>query len=187
VKILKILYTPFILLEYENKVAQIAGATMIAVPGSFMAWLMTVIKINVFSDIPFVEALFMLLLLDLSTGVWKHLKLKTFDWRRLYVGLLEKVFISFMGMIVFNIAGNVKELTEVDSLKTYLLLIGKLTNIFYVGGSAFNNMFIITGGKFPPVGWMERMKKFNQTASISALNEEKNEDSNCDNDKPSAE
>lgn len=173
------IYVPFALME-GNILAKLTGAVMLSVPTSIIGWLLSLIQVNVLTDMRFVEALVILLFIDLVTGVWKHLLQRDFCWRRLYTGFLQKMVISFLGMTVFNVLGNLQELSEMDGLRAYLILCGKLVNIFYVGGSAFNNMFIITGGKFPPVGWMERMKNFNRTADISQLTNS-HEDNNSNN------
>lgn len=166
---LKTVAVPFALLE-GNIFHQVAGAVILAIPASIVGWFLSLIELNVLADTRFAESLMLLLIIDLVTGIWKHLKKKDFCWKRMYTGFLQKLVISFLGMTAFNVLGNVRELSELEGLRAYLILCGKLVNVFYVGGSAFNNMFIITGGKFPPVGWMERMKNFNRTADISALN-----------------
>lgn len=171
---LRSLYVPFALME-GNTLAKLTGAVMLSVPTSIVGWLLSMVQVNVLTDMRVV-----LLIIDLATGVWKHLLQRDFCWRRLYTGFLQKLVISFLGMTVFNVLGNLQELSEMDGLRAYLILCGKLVNIFYVGGSAFNNMFIITGGKFPPVGWMERMKNFNRTADIGQLTTS-HEDDNSNN------
>lgn len=177
---LKTLAVPFAMME-GNTFYQVAGAVIFAIPVSIIGWFLSLVELNVLADTRFAESLILLLFIDLVTGIWKHLKQKDFCWKRMYTGFLQKMVISFLGMTAFNVLGNVRELSELEGLRAYLILCGKLVNIFYVGGSAFNNMFIITGGKFPPVGWMERMKNFNRTTDISALNKPRETNNDMDN------
>ena len=96
-----------------------------------------------------------------------------FDFKKMVVGLMEKVAISGFGMVLFNGIATIKELAMHPDLQSYLLIVGKLAIFIYVGGSAFNNMFFITGGKFPPVGWMNRMDSFEKTGNLDDLFEKK--------------
>lgn len=132
-------------------------------------WISDVLTNHVFLSAEFVKILVLALVIDVVTGAMKHLKLKTFDWRELFTGFTVKVAISFMGMAMFNSFASMEDFNSTPAFRDYFILIGKLCNFLYVGGSAFNNMFIVTNGKFPPVSWMSRMKKFNDTLSVSDL------------------
>lgn len=175
-----LLLTPFALLESQNVFFQLSGAVILSVVASPFGWLLSLLNTSLLADIAFAQSLIILLFVDLITGVWKHLKLHDFCFRRMYTGFITKFVISMLGMTAFNILGGVRELQDMDGLRGYIILVGKLINIFYVGGSAFNNMFVITGGKFPPVGWMERMKKFQTSLDIKDLKTKDHENSDID-------
>lgn len=122
-----------------------------------------------FPEPDFIVIITIAIIVDWITGMMKWWLRKQFDFRKMIIGLLEKVAISYFAMILFNGLGAITELKEHPDLRSYLVLVGKLAIFFYVAGSAFNNMYFITGGKFPPVGWMNRMKNFEETADIDSF------------------
>jgi hypothetical protein len=103
-----------------------------------------------------------------------HWRKRDFSWNELFVKGVTKLFISLMAMICFNAIASIEGIPS--EVKVYILLVGKMMNLFYILGSAFNNMFYITGGQMPPKVWMLRMKEFNKTLEPkSLLNTAKNE------------
>lgn len=134
-----------------------------------IAWLIEHFQTTFFPDINYVFILSVAIAVDLFTGMWKHRKLHDFDFKDLYQGLLTKIAVSFCGAILFGGVTSISDFQNHPDIKSYLLLIGKIANFLYVAGSAWNNLFIITNGKFPPVGWMRRMKSFNENISLNDL------------------
>jgi hypothetical protein len=116
----------------------------------------------------FIVLLFSAFIVDVLCGMWKHLKCKDFSFRELLTKALTKIGITFMAMVLFNAMAGIEGVGE-SGVKVYLLLVGKLMNLFYISGSAFNNMYYITGGKFPPIAWMDKMKEFDKTLDIEKL------------------
>jgi hypothetical protein len=45
----------------------------------------------------------------------------------------------------------------------------------YPAGSAFVNASILTNGKFPPLGWIQKVEKFNSNLDINQFKEKKDE------------
>lgn len=105
---------------------------------------------------------------DIILGVWKHLKLRTFDFSLLMWGALTKLLASFLAMILFNGLAGAEGIGE-TGIKIYILLVGKLLVLLYVDGSAFVNMSIITKGKFPPKSWLSKIKGFNETLDTTVF------------------
>lgn len=167
--------TPFYYLEYGSIGQRVQSSVFLSITVSPIMYGFHLISKYVFTDREFVEVLFILLLADLITGMLKHLKTHTFSFKELFLGLLEKIFVSAVGMILFNALGSIQGLEKNEVLLNYFKLVGKLINAFYVGGSAFNNLFLLTGGKFPPVGWMKRMKNFNISGTVEDLTTDKPE------------
>ena len=107
-------------------------------------------------------------IIDVVFGMWKHLKLHTFSFSELLTKALTKIAVVVMAMVLFNAMAGVEGVGE-TGIKVYLLLIGKLMVMVYLSGSAFNNMYIITNGTFPPYSWMKRMKNFNESLDVNNL------------------
>jgi phage-related holin len=117
----------------------------------------------------FVIIIFWAIIADWITGMYKWWLRHKFDFKAMAVGLITKVFIAYIGMMLFQSMGMIDELEHHADIQSYLLLIGKMTVFFYVAGSAFNNLYYISGGKFPPIGWMKRMKAFEESADTSVF------------------
>ena len=120
-------------------------------------------------DFPLVMAV--IITVDWITGMWKWWKRHKFDWRAMAIGLWTKIAITYMGMVLFQGLGYIDEFANHPDIKSYFMLVGKMTVFFYVAGSAFNNMYYVTEGRFPPLGWMKRMKAFEETADTRVFTE----------------
>lgn len=113
-------------------------------------------------------------LTDIVLGMFKHWKLKDFSFKDLVTHAMLKIGIGFASMLIFNAFGFVLQ-DDAAFVKTYFILVGKLLTLTYYAGSAFNSMSVLTGGKFPPLAWMERMKEFNKTLNPKTLTQNDNQ------------
>ncbi len=129
----------------------------------------------VFPDIVFVKVLFFLFGADLFTGMRKHWKLHDFSFKALCTGFAEKLFLVWAVYIVCNAVTQITELQEYEQVVNGFRLLSKLVISVYIGGSAFNNVYVISGGRFPPLGWMKRMRSFNITGNPSDLTGDQNQ------------
>ena len=159
----------FAYLEYGSLIQRVKGSVILSVLFSPIAYILRLLDFYVLTDKSFVEILFVFLLIDMTTGVWKHLKLKDFSPKSLFMGMLEKVFISMIAMVLFNAMGHIQGLENNPQALDYFKLTGKLINASYIFGSALTSCYVITGGKFPPLGFMKRVKNFNATGQVDDL------------------
>lgn len=66
---------------------------------------------------------------------------------------------------------------EDNFVSDYLTIISRLMVFLYPAGSAFMNSAILTKGAFPPVGWIQKVSKFNQSLNLDQFRkEEQNEE-----------
>lgn len=156
-------------IEYGNHIDRVKASLRLALLFSPSVYFTDLIHRYVLTDRSFAEILIILIIFDLLSGMAKHWKLHTFSFFELFKGLLIKVFASITGLIVFNAFGQIKGMDQNTLILANFILFGKLCNAVYVGGSFFNNLYILTGRKFPPLAWMNRMKDFNKSGSISNL------------------
>ena len=180
------LLLPFSMLENGNALIKLEvtlGMTFIFAP---MCWLIEklialfgIYESVIYKDTEFMAILVLCLISDMILGVWKHWKLCTFDFKELYTGVATKTAVSFLGMVIFNAFASI--MNVIPELYIGFMLIGKVANLVYVGGSALNSMYVITGGKFPPVAFMDRLKKFNTTLDVSVFKATKNEQTTVNN------
>ena len=59
----------------------------------------------------------------------------------------------------------------------YLLAITRIMVFLYPASSAFVNSSILTSGKFPPLGWIQKVERFNKSMDIKNFKDEESEDS----------
>jgi hypothetical protein len=125
-------------------------------------------KLIIIENKTFIILIFSAFVCDVILGMWKHLKAKDFSFKELFTKALTKIAISFLAMVLFNAMAGVEGIGETP-IKMWLLMVGKILNLTYISGSAFNNMYFITDKKFPPYAWISRMKEFNKTLDTSKL------------------
>lgn len=110
----------------------------------------------------------------LGSGVHLFVK-KDFSFKKNIVGLVAKILLVFSVGVLFE--GFQFIYKENNMLTDYLTLITRLMVFLYPAGSAFMNCAIITKGKFPPIGWIQKVAKFNQTLNVEQFKKQ-NDDNN---------
>lgn len=118
-------------------------------------------------DQDFIAGIVTVVIIDAFFGAWKWIKISKFNERRLAVGILEKLIICILAMVIFNVL--IIGAGEHEEIVSYMNLLAVLVIILYPALSAFKNMFFISKGKFPPIGWMRKMESFNSTANIDEI------------------
>lgn len=104
------------------------------------------------------------IVIDWSVGMIKHLMLRTFCWKMMSLGILLKVGMALMAGLLFE--GLPYFLKEGNLVSDSLITVTRLSVFMYPAGSAFMNMAVVTGGKFPPLGWIKWIQSFNKNLSI---------------------
>lgn len=97
--------------------------------------------------------------LDHILGTIKHLFFdRDFTWKKNIVGLFSK-----LGLVVacgFLFEGLNVIIKQDTILKAYLITVTRLIVFLYPAGSAFGNSSVLSGGKFPPKAWLDRLNNF---------------------------
>lgn len=60
-------------------------------------------------------------------------------------------------------------------IKDYLITVTRLMVFLYPAGSAFGNSSVISGGKFPPSGWIKKLKSFQANLNPNEFKNKDNE------------
>lgn len=136
-----------------------------------IAWLLTYIlgyanKV-LLRDHDFIAGIVTVVIIDGIMGAWKWIKLSKFNEKKLAIGIIEKLAICIFAMVIFNTL--ILAAGDHPDIVSYMNLLAALTILIYPALSAFKNMFFITNGKFPPIGWMRKMESFNDTANIDEI------------------
>lgn len=109
------------------------------------------------------------LIMDLILGVYVHaIHFKDFKLKKMVSGFLMKFLFTISGLLMFEIFKAVFEENHVE-LGDYFKLTIALIVVSYPLFSAFGNLFVATNEKFPPIGWMDRIKKFQENLNTNEL------------------
>lgn len=137
-----------------------------------------------FSSKLFLQILSICLIADLTTGIAKHFINKTIDLFKMLFGFIKKIGVSLTGMALFNALSAIE---AGDTYTEWVKVVGMVLVYVYVGGSASTNLYVITGGKFPPLSFMKRLDRFNQNLDVKELISTKTSDINEINQEPKIE
>jgi phage-related holin len=116
----------------------------------------------------FFGLLFGALVIDWFVGMYKHWINRTFDAEKMVTKLVKRVIVTVFGIIAFMLFESVEGIHGTD-VGDYFLVFGRVTVLLYPIISIFENMHYVTGGKFPPVGFMRRTRKYNESGNIKDL------------------
>lgn len=119
--------------------------------------------------------------IDHILGSLVHLFVKKdFSFKKNITGVLIKISLVVAMGFLFE---GVNHIIEEDSfIKSYLSIVLRLTVFLYPAGSAFINSSLVTQGKFPPIGWINKIKNFNQNLDLTEINPDKKEEEPIYND-----
>lgn len=121
------------------------------------------------------------ILVDWFFGTIKHIFIEkdkkgqsTWSWGKNAVGLATKIGLVVAGGFLFE---GLSHLTsDADFLVTSLKIITRIVVFLYPAISAWENIYIVSGEKFPPKAWMQRLTKYNETLDIKDLTKNKDKD-----------
>jgi len=95
---------------------------------------------------------------------------RDFTFKKNIQGLAIKIGLTVAMGFLFE---GVNHLIQEDSfVKSYLVIVLRLSVFMYPAGSAFMNSSVITKGKFPPVGWIDKIKSFNKDLDLKNFKNE---------------
>lgn len=82
---------------------------------------------------------------------------KDFNIRLNITGLAKKLFLVVAIGFLFE---GVSHISNGSFLEDYLEIVTRLMVFLYPAGSAFVNCSLLTDGKFPPKGWLDKLQEF---------------------------
>lgn len=134
---------------------------LLSIPG----WCISKFTEWTISNQDFIGGVLLCIAIDHIVGTLCHaLKLRDFSFKKNTYGLLKKITMCVLSLILFEVMNLI--IRDLTSIFEYLKVITRLTVISYPVSSAFINMAILTNGKFPPKGWLEKLKYFNEKLNL---------------------
>ena len=161
-----------LLLHSSSLVLKIKSVIALSLPFSIVTWFFTKISQWTISNGEFIAGVFTCIAIDHIIGSAYHaFKLKDFTIKKNLIGLITKLTFCAGAAILFEIIQHtVKETTFIYD---YLKSLTRLMVILYPAGSAFMNMSALTNGVFPPIGWIQKIKTFNQDLDLDKIKDNK--------------
>ena len=111
------------------------------------------------------------ILVDWFFGIWKHLKKRTFSFKHNAFGLVIKIALTAGAAFLFEGLGNIVK-DSADIIVLSLTTVTRVIVFLYPAVSAWQNIYIVSGEKFPPKAWMDRINKFNENLNIKELTDD---------------
>lgn len=119
-------------------------------------------------NIDYISLVLGAILIDYVFGSIKHLFFtKTFSIKRNVLGMLTKLTMVAAGGFLFEGLSHLA--SDATILIVPLKIITRIIVFMYPALSAWENIYITSGERFPPKAWMERLKIWNKTLDIKDL------------------
>lgn len=113
----------------------------------------------------------MAILLDWFFGIIKHLQKRTFSFKKNASGLILKIALTVgAGMLFEGLNSIVKDSADIVVLS--LTIVTRVIVFLYPAVSAWQNIYVVSGERFPPKAWMDRINKFNENLNVKELTDE---------------
>lgn len=114
----------------------------------------------------------MAILLDWFFGIIKHLQKRTFSFKKNATGLILKITLTVGAAMLFEGMNSIVK-NSADIVVLSLTIVTRVIVFLYPAVSAWQNIYIVSGERFPPKAWMDRLNKFNENLNIKELTDEK--------------
>lgn len=165
-----------IIIHKGTFLAKAKSALILGVSTSPIAIMMENIMSWSIANQEYIYFVLMAIIIDHLLGSWLHAFVKhDFSIKKNIQGLFIKIGLTVAMGFLFE---GINHLIQEESfVKSYLIIVLRLTVFLYPAGSAFMNSSVITQGKFPPIGWINKIKAFNENLDLQGLkNEQEDED-----------
>jgi len=163
------------------------GSIMVKFKSTLVLSIMTAAPVGLFETLSnwlidnsaYIGFVLFAIVVDHILGSAVHLWVKRdFSFKKNIIGIFVKLGLVFTVGVLFE--GFQYIYPEDNVITDYLSLITRLMVFLYPAGSAFMNCAILTKGKFPPIGWINKISKFNQNLNVSEFKTDGEKSENYD-------
>jgi holin family protein len=114
----------------------------------------------IYNDWEFLKYFAVAISVDLVSGVVKNWFTKSICWEDGLVKFARKLFTCLGILVMFHVFVHFEDGAASQFAKEYLDMIKRLMILSFIGLSAITNIYEISGGKFPPLWLISRLKDF---------------------------
>lgn len=162
-------------IKASTKISVLTSLFFVAIDYAAM-WLNTMTQLSVWiiDNAVYIKLVLFAIGIDHFLGTIKHLFwTKDFHFKKNILGLLIKTGLVVCCGVLFE---GLNTLIHEDNLiKSYLTTTTRIIVFLYPAGSAFSSSSVISGGKFPPIGWINKLRKFQQNLDTKEFQKPNND------------
>lgn len=175
--IIAFFHNRLILAHFGDVKMQMFNAFYVAIFLSPITYIIESVTHWTYTNQDYISWVVLAIALDHAFGTFNHAFIsKDFSWKENVKGLITKSASAFFGGMAFE--GLAHFLGTDSMLQSYVILVLRLAVFMYPTNSLIDNIFIFSGGKFPPSAFMNWKKKFNKDFSLPDKEGFKKEESN---------
>ena len=130
-------------------------------------------------NIAYIGFVLIAIAIDHLLGSAVHLFIrKDFTFKKNIIGLAVKLsLVLSVGILFEGFQFLYPDKTPIiQVVMDYLLALTRIMVFLYPASSAFVNSSILTSGKFPPIGWINKIETFNSSMDINQFKDKRNEE-----------
>jgi hypothetical protein len=144
---------------YKNGVV---GSLLVAfVTASIVTSLWNFVNTYIYDDWIFLKYFAVAISVDLASGIVKNWLTKSICWEDGLIKFARKLFVCIAILVMFHVFVNFdKDGATAVFAKEYLDMIKRLMILSFIGLSAITNIYEISGGKFPPLWLISRLRDY---------------------------
>ena len=171
------LFKNLLAIHHGTAVVKFKYLLMLSLPLSILASL-NPISLWIEQNLAYIGFVLIAIGIDYVLGSIVHLFIKRdFTPKKNIIGLAVKLsLVLSVGILFEGFQFLYPEKTPfIEAVMDYLLTITRIMVFLYPAGSAFVNASILTNGKFPPIGWIQKVERFNKNLDINQFKPKQDE------------
>jgi hypothetical protein len=155
------------LINAGSMIIKIKSATKLGFLLSPFAFLLDKIMTWTVDNNEYISFVMIAIAIDHILGTFKHFIIGDFSFKKNLIGLMTKIGLVVACGLLFEGLNTI--VTHESLVKDYLTITTRLIVFLYPAGSAFGNSSFLSGGKFPPQSWLDKLKLFQSNLKAESL------------------
>lgn len=110
----------------------------------------------------YAEIVFVAILIDYVLGSIKHIKNKTFEMKKNVTRFILKIFLCFCAIVLFE---GFNFIVQDSFIYRFMKIATRLAVFLYPAISGLENIYEVSGHRFPPQSWIEKLKQVQKSGN----------------------